>query len=89
MTAMPEVQSLYWLDTTVLPAVDPEPSRLAVVLHLPAAVTGTITVAVRAGAGEFSRLVPVQGSLWPAAVVATAGRLDDATFAAVQARFAR
>jgi hypothetical protein len=89
MSAGPEVQSLYWLDATVLAASDPSPSRLAVVVDVPPAATGTIGVVVRAAGGEFSRLVPVQGVLWPGAVLAPAGRLDDATFAAVRARFAR
>jgi hypothetical protein len=87
--ALPEVQSVFWLDATVLPPGDPEPSRLAVVLDVPAAASGTIAVVVRSGAGDFSRLVPVQGVLWPGAVLAPAGRLDDATFAGVRARFAR
>ncbi len=86
--ALPEVQSVHWLDAGVLPPGDPNASRLAVVLHVPASPSGTVSVVVRSD-GVFSRLVPVQGVLWPAAVVAPAGRLDDAAFAAVRARFSR
>lgn len=37
--------------------------------------------------GRFSRRHPVQGQLWTPSHVTLAGRLDDATFAAVTARF--
>lgn len=37
--------------------------------------------------GRFSRRHPVQRQLWTSATVTPAGRLDDATFAAVLARF--
>ncbi|MGH9278123.1 MAG: hypothetical protein ACRD12_08455 [Acidimicrobiales bacterium] len=37
--------------------------------------------------GRFSRRHPVLGHLWSAGTVRLAGRLDDATFAAVVARF--
>jgi len=85
----PEVQSVHWLDTTVLPPGDPAPARMAVVLDVPAPPTSTITVVVASGDGAFSRVVPVQGVLWSTAALAPAGRLDDETFATVRARFAR
>lgn len=37
--------------------------------------------------GWFSRRHPVQRSLWTSAATSPIGRLDDATFAAVRARF--
>jgi hypothetical protein len=39
--------------------------------------------------GRFVRRHPVQGRLWTPANVTPIGRLDDATFAAVRARFGR
>lgn len=102
---LPAVQSVHWLDTTILPPGDPEAWRAAVVMGVPEGVTGTIVVVVRSGVdgfgvdhaaddglglsapGRFSRRLPVPAVLWTAAHAVPAGRLDDATFAAVRDRF--
>jgi hypothetical protein len=103
--ALPAVQSVHWLDTTILPPGDPEAWRPAVVVGVPEAEHGTVTVVVRSGAedfgvdhpaddrlglstpGRFSRRVPVPAVLWTTESAVAAGRLDDATFAAVCHRF--
>jgi hypothetical protein len=66
---LPRVQEAYWVDTTILPFDDPDDRRAVVVLDVPATVTGTIGVALRAGAGRF----PVQALLWTPANVALVG----------------
>lgn len=98
----PVVQAVYWLETSLLAPGDPEPWRAVVVLAVPTGPNGTVSVVVRSGAdafgvahpaephmglsapGRFSRRLPVQARPWTAAPL---GRLDNATFAAIQARF--
>jgi len=85
---VPAVQSLWWAQTTILPPGDPEEQRLVVVLAVPPTTEGTVAVVVRSGAERlFSPRVPVQCRLWTASNVAPTGRLDDATFAGLVARF--
>jgi hypothetical protein len=103
--SLPAVQSVHWLDTTVLPPGDPQPWRAAVVIDVPESPSGTVAVVVRSGVdgfgvdhpaderlglsapGRFSRRLPVPGVLWTGSHAVPAGRLDDATFAAVCERF--
>ena len=85
---VPAVQSLWWAQTTILPPGDPEDQRVAVVLAAPPSPEGTLAVVLRSGAeAGFSRRVPVQCLLWTTANVTPIGRLDDATFAELLARF--
>lgn len=62
---LPRVQDAYWVDASILPFTAAGGQCQVVVLDVPAATTGTIGVAVAAGAGR----VPVQGILWTPANV--------------------
>jgi hypothetical protein len=85
---VPAVQSLWWVQTTILPPGDPGDQRLAAVLVAPPTTQGTVAVVLRTGPdGGFSWRVPVQCRLWTGSNVTPTGRLDDATFAALQTRF--
>ena len=102
---LPDVQTVYWVDGTILPAGEPEPQRAVVVVASPPTPTGTVTVVSRSATdrfgvehgadaglglsskGRFSRRHPVQAQLWTPATTTPVGVLDDATFAAVVARF--
>jgi hypothetical protein len=44
---LPDVGELYWVDTTILDAYDKKPRRPALVLVVPAELTGRITLATR------------------------------------------
>jgi hypothetical protein len=44
---IPDIQVVYWVDTTILPPGDPEDQRPVVVMAMPNAMTGTIRVATR------------------------------------------
>lgn len=44
---IPDIQVVYWVDTTLLPPGDPEAQRPVVVMAVPATTTGTIRVATR------------------------------------------
>lgn len=50
---LPDVQMVYWLDTTILPPGDPERFRPAVVVLAPATTTGTVTVVTRSSTERF------------------------------------
>ena len=102
---LPDVQAVYWVDGTILPAGEPEPQRAVVVVATPPTTTGTVTVVSRSATdpfgvehaadaglglstrGRFSRRHPVQAQLWTPATATPAGVLDQATFAAIVARF--
>ena len=103
---IPDMQAVYWVDGTILPANETAgPHRAVVVVGTPPTTTGTVTVVSRSGTerfgvahpadpslglsgpGRFSRRHPVQAQLWTPATTLRAGVLDDATFAAVVARF--
>ena len=62
---LPRVQEAYWVDATILPFPDAGGQQAVVVVDVPASTTGTIGVALRAGAGR----VPVQAILWTPANV--------------------
>ena len=62
---LPRVQEAYWVDATILPFAGAGGLQAVIVLDVPATTTGTIGVALRAGAGR----VPVQAILWTAANV--------------------
>ncbi len=49
----PAVQTVYWLDTTILPSGDPEDRRAAVVLTVPDSASGTVIVVSRSGTDAF------------------------------------
>ena len=57
---LPRVDEAYWVETSILPFVEPAGQRDVVVLDVPDTTTGTIGVALRAGGGR----IPVQGVLW-------------------------
>ena len=85
---VPAVQSLWWVQTSMLPLADGGEHRAAAVLAAPATTDGTVAVLLRSGAdGGFCQRVPVQCRLWTASNVTSIGRLDDATFAALVDRF--
>jgi hypothetical protein len=44
---IPDIQVVYWVDTTILPAGDPESQRPVVVMAVPTTISGTIRVATR------------------------------------------
>ena len=50
---IPDVQMVYWVDTTILPPGDPEAERPAVVVSVPAATTGTVQVVTRSSTDPF------------------------------------
>ena len=50
---LPVPQTVYWVDTGVLPAPDPEAHRAVVVLATPATTAGTVAVASRSSADGF------------------------------------
>ena len=83
---VPAVQSLYWVQTSILPVADSEEHRAVAVLTVPPSTGGTVTVVLRSD-GRFCRRLPVQCRLWTASTVTPIGRLDDATFAAIRDRF--
>ena len=62
---LPRVQEAYWVDATILPFEDAGHHQAVVVLDVPSTTSGTIGVALRAGAGRF----PVQALLWTPANV--------------------
>ena len=85
---VPAVQSLYWVQTSMLPFADSEEQRAVAVLVAPTTTAGTVVVVLRSGPdGRFSRRLPVQCRLWTASNVRPIGRLDDATFATLRDRF--
>ena len=85
---VPAVQSLWWVQTSLLPLADSGEHRPAAVLAAPGTTDGTVAVVLRCGPdGGFSRRVPVQCRLWTASNVTPMGSLDDATFAALLDRF--
>lgn len=63
--SLPRVQEAYWVDASILPFGAAVGQFEVVVLDVPATTTGTIGVALAAGAGR----VPVQGILWTPANV--------------------
>jgi len=81
---VPAVQSLWWVQTTILPPGDPEQQRVAAVLEVPPTVDGTIAIVLQSGA---ERRLPVQCRLWTASNVTPLGRLDDEGFAGLVERF--
>ena len=85
---VPAVQSLWWVQTSMLPLADREEHRVVAVLAAPATTEGTVAVVLRSGPdGGFSRRVPVQCRLWTASSVTPIGSLDDTAFAALVDRF--
>ena len=85
---VPAVQSLWWVQTSMLPLADLGEHRAVTVLAAPTTTDGTVAVVLRSGPdGGFSRRVPVQCRLWTASNVTPIGILDDATFAALVERF--
>jgi hypothetical protein len=50
---IPDVQMVYWVDTTILPPGDPEPERPAVVVSVPESTTGTVQVITRSSTDTF------------------------------------
>jgi hypothetical protein len=44
---IPDIQVVYWIDTSILPAGDPESQRPVVVMAVPTTTNGTIRVATR------------------------------------------
>ena len=50
---LPVAQTVYWVETSLLPAPDPETHRAVVVLAAPAAATGTVAVVARSSAEGF------------------------------------
>lgn len=87
MRLVPRAGSLCWVDTTILPAGDPERQRLVVVVDVPATEDGTVVVVTRSGEDGFSRRRPVPGRLWTSAHVSDAGTLAGEELAAVIRRF--
>lgn len=65
---LPRVQEAYWVDASILPFGVAGGQFEVVVLDVPATTTGTIGVALGAGAGRL----PVQGILWTPANVTPA-----------------
>jgi len=47
------VQTVYWVDTSILPAGDAERQRAVVVMAAPPSVAGTVTVVARSGTDRF------------------------------------
>jgi hypothetical protein len=50
---IPDVQVVYWVNTAILPAGDPEDQRPVVVMEVPATTTGTIRVATRSSSEQW------------------------------------
>jgi hypothetical protein len=50
---IPDVQVVYWVDTTLLPPGDPEEQRPVVVMAVPTTTTGTIRVATRSSSEQW------------------------------------
>ena len=50
---VPRVGTVYWVDTTILPAGDPEDRRPVVVVGVPGAADGTVVVVARSGTDDF------------------------------------
>jgi hypothetical protein len=50
---VPAVQTVYWLDTTVIPSGDPEEQRAVVVVAAPDSLGGTVIVVSRSASDEF------------------------------------
>jgi hypothetical protein len=50
---IPDMQMVYWVDTTILPPGDPEPDRPAVVVLVPTSTVGTVHVVTRSSTDPF------------------------------------
>ncbi|MGH9225558.1 MAG: hypothetical protein ACRD2W_17625 [Acidimicrobiales bacterium] len=50
---VPAVQTVYWVDTSILPAGDAERQRAVVVVAAPKTTRGTVTVVARSGTDAF------------------------------------
>ena len=50
---VPAVQTVWWVDTSILPAGDAERQRAVVVMSSPATTAGTLTVVARSGTDPF------------------------------------
>ena len=50
---VPAVQTVYWVDTSILPAGDAERQRAVVVVAAPPSASGTVTVVARSGTDRF------------------------------------
>ena len=50
---LPAPQTVYWVDTTVLPAGDPDAQRPVVVVAVPPTSSGTVTVVARSATDGF------------------------------------
>ena len=50
---IPDLQVVYWVDTTILPLGDPEDQRPVVVMAVPSTTSGTIRVATRSSSERW------------------------------------
>ncbi len=50
---LPMPGTVYWVETGIFPAPDPEPHRAVVVLAAPATTGGTVTVVTRSSSDDF------------------------------------
>lgn len=50
---VPVAGTVYWVETGILPTVDPEPHRAVVVLAAPAGTGGTVAVVTRSSSDGF------------------------------------
>jgi hypothetical protein len=50
---LPDLQVVYWVDTTILPPGDPEPKRPVVVVAVPENTNGTVRVVTRSTTEQY------------------------------------
>lgn len=69
---VPEVQTVYWARTSILPAGDPEESRAVVVITADDLTWGTVAVVARSGSDGFGVEHPAD----PALALSSPGRFS-------------